>query len=70
MSGGQFDYHVLTYMGHVLDEFDSFTEADIAREALVKKVMADELPDFLTADDFDGIGDCRTSFHIEGRFDE
>lgn len=48
----------IEYMGHELDEFDTAEEAENARSILVKQVMSDKLPNFLTSEDFENFEDC------------
>jgi hypothetical protein len=54
----------IKYLGNTIDETDSFFNAEIIRTELVRKVMNDELPMFLTRDDFEDRNDCYQSFKI------
>jgi len=47
----------LLYLGHVLDVFDTRAEAEQARRDLVAKIRRNEVPDFLDADDIEGVED-------------
>jgi hypothetical protein len=55
--------YYLQYLGNTLDEGTS-QEMVAAKELLVKKIMSNELPDFLTTDDFDNYEDCFLQFKI------
>lgn len=58
----------LTYLGNILDE-GTEDEMRAARVILVGKIMGNELPDFLTSEDFDGFDDCFDSFKVEAMED-
>lgn len=57
----------LTYMGHVIDEADTRAEAERLRDEMVELIFTDEVPDFLTGDDFDNRTDCRRQLVIRER---
>ena len=54
----------LEYLGEVLDEFDTRTEAVTEKWKLVVKIMEDQIPEFLTHDDFENDHDCADQLHI------
>ena len=54
----------LEYLGEVLDEFDTRTEAVTEKWKLVVKIMEDQIPEFLTHDDFENDNDCADQLHI------
>jgi len=57
----------IEYLGEVLDEHDTRTEAVIAKWELVRKIMGDKLPDFLTHDDFENDNDCANQICVVER---
>lgn len=61
------DYYVLTYMGHVLDEFGSIEEAEVGQRDLIDKVFDGRVPDFLTAEDFLSRREAKQLIRIEER---
>lgn len=49
--------YVVTYMGETLDVLDTLEEARAMRADLVRRIRANQIPDFLDADDIDGVND-------------
>ena len=51
------DHYAVTYLGHVVDIFDTLEDAKQGRRKLVADIKAGRCPGFLDADDIDGIID-------------
>lgn len=49
--------YALTYLGETLDLFDTLAEAWEGRRDLVARIKRNQIPDFLCADDIEGVSD-------------
>ena len=55
----------IKYLGEVVDMFDASPEqAEVNRQRLVDRIMADDIPGFLCSDDFESPADCLSQFHL------
>lgn len=54
LSDDEYEYQ-LTYLGHVLDVFDTEGEAKEGRQKLWERIQRDEVPAFLGSDDVETI---------------
>lgn len=55
----------IVYLGCVVDgDYDTFSDAEEARRVLCEDVMANKLPGYLGADDFENYFDCKAQHVI------